>query len=680
MDPKTLEQEKQHLDSIQKRLTNARKTLEKSMEVMGAANLQRLKDLREDPQSDPHDLLLLMELMNEQNTAFNFKDKYKRLEESQSLLQEPYFSRIDLKEDNGTTTPYYLGKFGYTEETPIIIDWRAKVASVYYRYRYPQKNVTYDTPDGLEKRDLMLKRTYEIDEGKLVKYYNNDIQFDETQIISDKISKRSGGVLEDIIETIQESQLDIIEADPRQICVVQGCVGSGKSTVAIHKLSHIFFNFPELIHPERSILIAKNQILVGYLSTLFPKLGIFDINYKSLREIVYSLVFREELGLTVDFDIVQPLDTFGSTEIDNVKTQMQDIHAKYEQEITELFAEPEYETFSGFRYNSKNTVYDNYNEAIEEMEEELELQVGYLKENPGSVRAYLYKENIKTLKRLINRLKRIRNKIKETTLLELVKKHSLPVHGKMGYLDTLVYLYIYSELVGFHNTPKYEYCVLDEGQDFSILEYLLLGKIVFNGRFCILGDLNQSYLEEGIPSWEEIANVIPDAKHANTYELDTNYRSTKPIIDLANSILGPYTKTYLPKSINRKGSEPKYSTCKTVEDMYKEFEVELKEDVSELNKSIGIICYNSDFMAQTEQIVSKMNLAEGHFIKLDSKKRITYLPKGVYLTSFEDVKGLEFSKVYVLGLDLTSIKDFKNAKKAFVAVTRAMNELSVYSC
>ena len=77
-------------------------------------------------------------------------------------------------------------------------------------------------------------------------------------------------------------------------------------------------------------------------------------------------------------------------------------------------------------------------------------------------------------------------------------------------------------------------------------------------------------------------------------------------------------------------------------------------------------------MAQTEQIVSKMNLAEGHFIKLDSKKRITYLPKGVYLTSFEDVKGLEFSKVYVLGLDLTSIKDFKNAKVAMEIAEEAI--------
>ena len=96
--------------------------------------------------------------------------------------------------------------------------------------------------------------------------------------------------------------MDIIEADPRQVCIVQGCVGSGKSTVAIHKLAHIFFNFPKLIHPERTILIVKNQILVGYLSTLFPKLGIFNINYGTIKDLLVNLYFREALSIEINLD------------------------------------------------------------------------------------------------------------------------------------------------------------------------------------------------------------------------------------------------------------------------------------------------------------------------------------------------------------------------------------------
>ncbi len=679
MDPKTFGLEKNHLSQIIDTLSTAKVQLEKSMEVIGAQTLDRLKDLREDPQAEPHDLLFLMEQLQEKHSAFNFKDKYKRLEEFTSLLKEPYFSRIDLKEGTEESKPFYIGKFGYTEKTPLIIDWRAKLASVYYRYRYPQKNVSYDTPDGIQTRDLTLKRTYEIDNANLLKYYNNDIQFDENDIIVSKIEHRTGGVLEDIVETIQESQLDIIEADPRQICIVQGSVGSGKSTVAIHKLSHIFFNFPELIHPERSILVAKSQILIGYLSTLFPKLGIFDVSYKSLRELVYNLVFREELGLDIDLDLNPDIASFGLDQIRAIREKILELHDKYEADINAILSEDEFTVWAGYIYNRKIPVYENFSELLEELEEELELQKGYLKEYPNSTRSYTFRENIKSLKKLVNKLKKVRLSIKETTLNELCKKLSLPVNGKMGYLDTLIYMFVYSELVGLKNTRKYEYCVVDEGQDFGVLEYLVLSKFVLNGRFCILGDLNQSFEVSGLSNWDDISKVVPEAKKANTFELDTNYRSTKPIIDLANEILSPYTQTYLPKSINRKGNPPEIVKFESEDKLFEQFSKSLVDDTKELKKSVGVIVFDKNLLKRTEEEIRKLNLPDDRFIVLDSKKKITYLPNGVYLVQFEDSKGLEFAKVYVMGLNLDKVHTFPDAKKAFISVTRAMNELSVYS-
>ena len=680
MDPDVLEKEKSHLQKTIVKLTNARKNLEKSMEVMGAQTLEKLKELREDPQTEPHDLLLFMENLQQKNTTFNFKDKYKRLDELQQSLDEPYFSRIDLKDANNPhDETWYIGKFGYTEDVPVIVDWRAKIASIYYRYRYPQKNVVYETPDGTEKRDLTLKRTFEIDKGELIKYYNNDIQLDENEIIVEKIEQRTGGVLEDIVETIQESQLDIIEADPRQICIVQGSVGSGKSTVAIHKLSHIFFNFPELIFPERSILIAKNQILVGYLSTLFPKLGIFDINYKTLRDLVYNVVFREELKLNIDFDRINDIMSVTVEEISTIREKIKNIQIKYENEIQVLFQDPDNETFGGFKYNRDIPVYENFTEVLSDMEEELQMQRDYLKEyGEKSARAWRFKENIKILRRIVNKLKRLRTKLRESDFTELHKSLSLPVNGQMGYKDTLMYLFIYSEVIGFQNIQKYQYCVVDEGQDFSLLEYLILGKLVINGRFCILGDLNQSISDEGIPDWDSISRVIKEARSANTFELDTNYRSTRPIIDFANSILMPYTNDYLPKSINRRGVDPVVKVFSEKDHFVKEFSGELANDVKELNKSIGIICFDENLLEQIDTLITIMGVNGERYIKLDSKKKISYIPKGIYLTNHENCKGLEFSKVYVLGLDPSKISQFNEAKKAFVAVTRAMNELHIY--
>ncbi|MBU1970479.1 hypothetical protein KJ605_01750, partial [Patescibacteria group bacterium] len=279
----TFQAESLHATDTTKQLLQHKVDLSRLLDQMGAENLRKLKDLREHAETDPVDLRVFIEQLHIQNQAFNFKDKIKQLEEVDYLLSEPYFARIDLSDSvQQTTKKVYIGRFGFVPGAtvePLITDWRAKIASVYYRYRYPQKNVSYETPNGIVTRDLTLKRTFEFNEGQLIKYYNNDIQLDEREIISAKIAKRTGGVLEDIIATIQESQMAIITYDPRGVCIVQGCVGSGKSTVAIHKLSHIFFNYPDLIRPQNSFLVAKSQILVGYLCTLFPKLGIFDLNY-----------------------------------------------------------------------------------------------------------------------------------------------------------------------------------------------------------------------------------------------------------------------------------------------------------------------------------------------------------------------------------------------------------------
>ncbi len=677
MDQQNLIKEKQHLNTVLSKVTEAKSSLTASIEQAGGENLQVLKEFREMPETDPHDVLLFMERLHEANLAFNFKDKFKQLEEFEYMAKEPYFARIDLlNNEDQTSRRVYIGKFGYTEDEPVITDWRTKIASVYYRYRYPQKNVVYDTPEGSQVRDLTLKRTFEIDKGELIKYYNNDIQLDENELIAEKIEQRTGGVLEDIVETIQEGQLDIIESDPRQVCIVQGSVGSGKSTVAIHKLSHIFFNYPNVITPQRSILVAKSQVLVSYLSTLFPKLGIFDINYKTIKDLVYNLIFREKLPIKVDFDAIGDL-AFSVEAIDNVTKKIEAIHEQYEVKLDKIF-EDGFEGFASYVYSREQPVYENILEVVTDLNEELTFQKEYLKENPNSLDAWLYSSNVKDLRSILKKLRQLGKDLEEEAFVKLVEELSLPVKYELTYAQALLYVFVYSEIIGFRNVGQYDYCVVDEGQDFSVLEYVVLDKFVRNGRFCILGDLNQSYLDEGLSSWEDIISVIKEARHANTFELTTNYRSTKPIIEFANKILSPYTQDYLPKSINRKGSEPVVKAFFSQEDLLSEFRSSITEDARELSKSIGVIAFNPDMFNKAKTIIEELSLPDDKFVVLDAKKSIHYIPKGVYLSQFQDCKGLEFAKVYVLDLNLEEIHSFKDAKKAFVAVTRAMNELSIY--
>ena len=676
MDEHIKTQEEQHLTEVINKITVAVDVLRNKLTSIGSENLERLKDLKADPETGT-DFQMLLDQLHEKNESYGLKEKYQRLEEYEFLANNPYFARIDIKEGEDAPEQLYIGKFGYTERVPVVTDWRASVASIYYRYRFPQKNVEYKTVVGTEKRDLLLKRTFDIHQGQLVKLYNNDIQFDERNIIIDKIKTRTGGVLEDIIETIQQDQMDIIEADPRQICIVQGCVGSGKSTVAIHKLAHIFFHFSNYIHPEKSILVVKNQILVGYLATLFPKLGIFDINFKTLRDLIVNAVFREELPIKIDLDKDQNTNDYDLKRITHILKNIEATHYEYEGKIRGIFERPDSASYGGFKYSNNLTPYENICEIYDDLNEEIENQKDALKENPHSMRALIYKDNIKQIKTIVRRINDLKYNIKHETISVYLKEFNISINSKLSYLQTLVYIFIYGKLIGFKKVQPHEYCIIDEGQDFSLLEFAVLNNFVLRGRFGIFGDLNQGLNSDGIKDWAEIKDVIPEAKTANLFKLETNFRSTKPIIDLANEILCKYTNDYLPKSVNRNGSNPDIQFLNSSQEILDIFADHIKRDIGVLSKSIGIICFDKAYLSEAEKIISSTKIQQNLFVKLDQTKRINYVPKGVYLMDTDDCKGLEFSKVYILGLNLDKIKSKEVARKAFVAVTRAMNELVV---
>ena len=687
MNEEDMQLEQRHLGIVLSKIEQAKNTINESLDKLGKENIERLKELSEDGSSSrgygSNDFDVLLEQLHQKNLSFNLKGKYQTLNELKFLSSEPYFSRIDLyNKSSNTDERYYIGKFSYTEDKPVITDWRSKVASVYYRYRYPQKDVTYDTPSGKEVRDLKLKRTFEIQDGELIKYYNNDLQLDESSIIKEKIEKRTGGVLEDIIQTIQKSQLDIIEADPRQICIVQGCVGSGKSTVAIHKLAHIFFNYPKLVHPEKCLMVTKSQILAGYLSTLFPKLGIFDVTYKTLRDLVYNIIFREELKVKYDFDEGQDTSFYNKKKIELVQNQVKKEIKGYENKIKNIFKDPGLKLYASFKYSYDETPYENVIELLKDTLEEIKIQKYQLKLNPDGLNSWLNKQNLMNLRKILRSANRIKNDLQNNAVDKTVKSLNIDISSTLNYTDVLVYISVYLELIGMREYKKYEYCVVDESQDFSLLEYLILNKIVLRGRFALFGDLNQSLENDGVRNWDDIKSVITDARVANKFSLEENYRSTKQIIDYANNILKPYTDKYLPKSIDRVGEEPGEMLFLNEDEMLEEFRNSLSNDLKDIHKSIGVIVFeNNDFTVEkVKEIMLKENIDknENGFIKLTSNQKINYTPLGIYLMKSDDCKGLEFSKVYVLNLNTKKIKNYSDARKAFVSVTRAMNELQVF--
>ena len=677
MNPEILKLENKKSQEVVSKIVAKKNKLDTDLNAIQSESIERLKFIREQGMSY-QDMMDTMRSLQQELDVFDAATIFATINELDYLKSNPFFARIDLKEkDSNEFKPYYIAKFGFFDENePLLIDWRAKLASIYYKYRYPQENVSYSVEDETFSYDMNLKRTFEIDEGQVLKYFNNDIQLNENEIIIEKIKNRTGGVLEDIVETIQESQIKIIESDPREVCIVQGCVGSGKSTVAIHKLSYIFFNYPQIVRADRSILVSKNRVLVDYLSSLFPKLGIFDLKYASTRDLIFRHLTLEKINLKFNLGIDTDISNFDSEFLNQFQSKIYSAKEACFNSVNEILNKEKYVSLVNFKFNPKESLFDNFNELINDITEGIANIKDEVKERQGDT---FFKEKSKEL---ISRMSALKSELvsKRNSILKdhfdvITAEYGLTEF--LGYKQALLYLIIYHDFYGFKKNQMYEYCVIDEAQDMSLIELLYLQKMVVKNRFCIIGDLNQNLHNNPLSSWEDIYQLF-DGTKITTFLLETNYRSTKNIVDFANGIISRFTNLYLPKSIEKVGNDVEIVKLDS-EDTYKKFKEMISQDYKDLSKSIGVIFNNSSDKEKILEILKEEITDTEKLIVLDTYKKGFYSPRGVFAVDFENCKGLEFNKVYLFGFDLEKIENYEQAKKAFVGVTRAMNELTIFS-
>lgn len=212
--------------------------------------------------------------------------------------QKPYFCRIDLKQqDSGETKKFYIGKialvgkeraaFHEDIENPLIVDWRAPVSSVYYDGRLGE--VTYDAPGGLQHADLYLKRQYTINKAALENITDVDITATDAflqAVLGENKDKR----LQDIVSTIQAEQNKIIRADIYSPVIVQGAAGSGKTTIALHRIAYLIYTFNQAFHPGDFLIIAPNRLFLNYISEVLPELGVENVRQSTFIDLSYELL------------------------------------------------------------------------------------------------------------------------------------------------------------------------------------------------------------------------------------------------------------------------------------------------------------------------------------------------------------------------------------------------------
>ncbi|GGI17291.1 HelD family protein [Gottfriedia solisilvae] len=630
-------------------------------------------------------------------------------------INEPYFGRMDFQEEGKESVPLYIGKIGVSDiatEDPMVIDWRAPVASMFYSFTGGDDLAYYDSPEGIIEGLIYLKRNIVIRKKNLQRVVDTYIKGSQNESVTDdfllyRLSENKDNRLKDIVSTIQSEQNDIIRSSKNTPLIIQGVAGSGKTTVALHRLAYLIYQYRETIRAEKMIIFAPNNMFLNYISNVLPELGVGGIQQTTFTDWALAILDYEVAAK----DSSENLDKWFSTGVDRPKINENtpgkwkgSIHFKdyidrcierYEASaVPDRDFEPwdkikiEKETLhQWFSYEYKHYPLAKRRERIvarikkwidgelknieetnikkDKKKKATQYLTSYMKQWPKHTALSFYK-SLFVLTDKSTLADSIPAEIMKTTAMNCKKK-------EVDLEDLAPLVYIHNRLYGIEAQYKYHHVIIDEAQDFSPFQIGLLKQMAQGNSFTILGDLSQAIHEyQGIKSWDEFLEIF-NHDQVKYYELSRSYRSTMEIIHFANEII---SKAEIPVSL----ANPVFRSGEKV----KMIQVEDTNRINLIIKTIEQLQHNKmdtiAIIGRTEKECALLHDAlteagmSATFIHSKQRKYeggISVVP--VYLA-----KGLEFDAVLLMDVDEQHYEATnQDAKLLYVGCTRALHELWV---
>lgn len=617
----------------------------------------------------------------------------KRLKEFTILKEVPYFGKITFKEDEGAEQ-LYIGRFGLTPEgtyEPVIVDWRAPVSSLFYKGSLGESS--YKVPDGEIKVDILGRRQIIIKKGKLQGVFDSaiDVKDDILQMV---LTSNSGEKLKDIVMTIQEEQDNIIRAPKNKAVVVNGVAGSGKTTIALHRVSYLLYNYRKQFG-DKVLILGPNDIFMDYISQVLPTLGENNINQMTFENFAIS-----ELGLT------EPIESFSkymeeamkgneealkeykykssqkfTKELDETIENMKDSYFKIQpakyfgeeivsvEEIRELF-DKYYSYMPLFRRSEKieriivSKLKDKRDELVRELNAEIKKKISEIKPEDLEIE----KNNLEFIRRirireivrgLMNARAELEAWIRHEDIVSLYKR--ITNTENLGYMDLAGILYLAVKLQGKKSKKEFKHIVIDEAQDYSLTQFKLIKELTGCTSYTIVGDSNQRLIKtDEEPAMLNLKEVFED--NIDEYSLFKSYRSTQEIMEYANKFLDE--NRIVP--LVRRGEPVIEEKCDSKEDLVETI-ISIVEDFEEEGlESIAIITKDKENLRDIAPLLKDK-------IQILAFDRDDILYKGgkVILPAYY-AKGLEFDGVIL-------VDDFDNTPNLvkYIMCTRALHRLAV---
>jgi DNA helicase-2/ATP-dependent DNA helicase PcrA len=628
---------------------------------------------------DPMEILSNEQAISQTINSANHSVEIKR--KLEKLLYSPYFARIDFKyEGEVESEPIYIGIYGFTDDERVkllIYDWRSPISSMFYDYE--KGEASYEAPIGIIKGELTLKRQYKITNGNLEYMIESSVNIND-DILQKELSKSSDSKMQNIVQTIQRDQNKIIRNTSSNVLIIQGAAGSGKTSIALHRVAYLLYKFKGTLSSKNILILSPNKIFSDYISTVLPELGEERILEVSMEEIAIN-----ELGKKIKFEgfyeqIAKLLDNVDKQYITRLKykasTNILEDLDRYIKYITTEYFYPrkikfgDYEVDSSF-ISSRYTNYTNYavKARLEKVAEDVVDKV------ETERRCRLKKSAITLVKQIIFSM------FKTLDLLELYKDFyyytgnrelfSFIGKSKLEYADVFPLVYLKLHVFGHKDFSYVKHLVVDEMQDYCPVQYACLKKL-FKCNKTILGDKFQSVNLLSSSNADSIKAILTEA---DILELHKSYRSTYEITNFAQKIL---TNDSL-IAIERHGEAPSVIKYDNLIDTL----VTIVDDFARSGyNSLGILCKTEKKARELYKLLDESGfnlqckLADNMDVILldkDSKQ----FKSGIIISAPYITKGLEFDEVIVIDADSKNYITEMDRSMLYIAVTRAMHKLKV---
>ena len=642
------------------------------------------------------------------------------------LINSPYFARIDFNFDGEDTFEnIYIGRSSLKDDKTheiYVYDWRSPISSVFYRFGTGK--VFYESPSGKITGEVNLKRQYEIRKGKLKYFFDAEIQIID-EFLRKMLSQNASSKMKTIVETIQKDQDMIIRDMEMDLLMVQGAAGSGKTSVALHRVAYLMYQgLSAKLSCNDIVIISPNTLFERYISNVLPELGEKNVNSFVFEEIL-SKVLQSETIQTRNHFLECLLSSDNQSDRAILKSSMAFKSSSQFAEILKRFINDLPHHWIPF----DDIFYDENCVATRQL-----LKDKILKGNKESLLGFRLKQLENSILKLVhkqkkNRLEKLRILIREQSAYDseveaaarllsihessaLIKKirhftelDCIDLYRKLfsdkncfyrlakglqlpdnieeiidftcgnlekdylRYDDALALVFLHLNTKGFTDYQNIKQVVIDEAQDYYPLHFEILNSLFPKSRYTILGDIHQTIgKQEDLSLYDQVSKILNKTK-STLVTLDKSFRSTNEILMFSTKFLNPGFNL---NSFSRKGDVPAVLTAQSRSALDNLIITEVETCKEKDYQSIGLIC-----KTERDAIYLYERLKDRIDIQL-IKSNIEIDLKGVFIIPVYMSKGLEFDAVLICDVDKDHFNSEDDKNLLYIACTRALHRVNLF--